>query len=302
MSEKEKIIKVENLKKFFGKNKAVDGVSFDVKPGEVFGFLGPNGAGKTTTIRCMMDFIRPTDGSIKIFGEDVSKKSTEIKRKIGYLPGGVQFYRNWTGYEHISYVESLRGKSKSVDSLVERLDFDPKKKFGSLSSGNKQKLGLILALMNNPRLLIMDEPTIGLDPLLQNKIYEIIEEFKQSGSTAFISSHNLPEVERICDRVGIIREGKLVELSDINNLSGKRLSIIKVIFSGKYRKDNFMTEEVESIENISNGLLITVNGDIRPVLKKIVDLKISDIEISKASLEEIFLKFYEKGGTDARDN
>jgi ABC-2 type transport system ATP-binding protein len=294
MTKHEKIIEVNNLKKYFGKTKAVDGLRFDVHSGEVFGFLGPNGAGKTTAIRCMLDFIKPTAGTVKIFGKDAHLESTEIKNEVGYLSGNVQLYRKWTGYEHIHYIESLRGKSNKVGELIKRLDFNPKKKFGTLSSGNKQKLGLILALMHEPKLLIMDEPTVGLDPLLQNEIYEIIDELKASGSTVLISSHNLPEVERICDRVGIIKNGKIVELSDIDKLSGKRMSNIKVIFADKYKKSEFEFNGVEKVEDLGNGLLITVQGDISSVLAKIIKKKIIDIEITKASLEDIFLKFYER--------
>lgn len=294
MSKNEKIIEVKNLKKHFKKTKAVDGVSFNVEKGEVFGFLGPNGAGKTTAIRCMMDFIKPTVGSVRIFGQDVAKNSTKIKKDIGFLSGNVQLYKGWTGLEHIKYVEGFRGKSSVVGTLIDRLNFDPKKKFSSLSSGNKQKLGLILALMHEPKLLIMDEPTVGLDPLLQNEIYEIIDGLKKKGSTVFVSSHNLPEVERICDRVGIIKGGKIIELSDIDKLSGKRMNVVRVIFADKYKESDFKFNGVENIKDLGNGLLITVRGDISSVLGKIAKQKVLDIEISKASLEDIFLKFYER--------
>lgn len=293
MKKNKKVIEVSNLRKFFRKTKAVDGASFSVREGEVFGFLGPNGAGKTTTIRCMMGFIKPNEGSIKIFNKEVSEFSTEIKKDVGYLSGNVELYKNWTGIEHIKYIESIRGKSEIANELISRLDFDPKKKFGNLSSGNKQKLGLIIALMHSPRLLIMDEPTVGQDPLLQNEIYEIIDELKEKGTTVFISSHNLFEVERICDRVGIIKEGKIVELSDINKLSGKKINIIKVSFSDKDKKE-FSFKGVESVEKSAEGFVITTSGDVSPILKELSGYKIKDIEITKASLEDIFLKFYEK--------
>ena len=227
------VIQIENLEKHFGLTKAVNGVSFEVKKGESFGFLGPNGAGKTTTIRCLMDFIRPSKGSITIFGLDAHKESVKLKQKIGYLPGNVKLYSKWTGYEHFSFVQDLRGKSKNLDELVQKLNYDPSIKFGNLSSGNKQKLGLILALMNEPELLVMDEPTVGLDPLLQNAIYQIINELKSNGTTVLISSHNLPEVEKICDRAGIIKQGKMVAIEDINDLGQKRLHKVEVRFTGQ---------------------------------------------------------------------
>ena len=189
-------IEIVDLKKRFGSVKAVDGVTFKAEQGEAFGFLGPNGAGKTTTIRCLMDFIRPTSGKISIFGKDAQKDSVELKKLIGYLPGNVKLYGNWNGWDHIRFIESIRGKSKNVDDLIQKLDFNPKVRFHSLSSGNKQKLGLILTLMNEPKLLVMDEPTVGLDPLLQNTIYGLLNDLKKKGTTIFVSSHNLPEVEK----------------------------------------------------------------------------------------------------------
>lgn len=292
----EKIIEVKNLKKHFGKVKAVDGITFDVKKGEVFGFLGPNGAGKTTAIRCVMDFIKPTVGSVTILGKDAHKESVYLKSKIGYLSGNVRLYRNWTGNEHIKFIESIRGKSKIKDELIEKLNYDPKKKFKELSSGNKQKLGLILTLMNEPEILVMDEPTVGLDPLLQNRIYEFIDELKEKGTTIFLSSHNLPEVERICDRVGIIREGKIVEIGKIDELAGKKLHYVRVRFEDKFKVEDFNFNGVEKIREIHEGLELTVGGGVEEVLAKLSKYKLKDIEVTKASLEEIFLKFYEKDG------
>lgn len=287
-------IVIKDLKKYFGKTKAVDGVSFSVKKGEVFGFLGPNGAGKTTTIRCLMDFIRKYDGEIKIFGQTVRDHSPELKEKIGYLSGNVRLYSNWTGKQHIEYVESQRGKSERAREIAADLNLDLNKKFRSLSSGNKQKLGLIVALMSEAELLIMDEPTVGLDPLLQNKIYEIIDDLKKKGTTVFVSSHNLPEVERICDRVGIIKDGKIVEIGDIGKLAGKRIHRIEVKFGDKFNKSDFDFDGVSKIEEIPEGLILTVEGgDLGPIIKKIAVHKIVDMEISHASLEEIFLKFYQ---------
>jgi ABC-2 type transport system ATP-binding protein len=289
-----KVIEIQNLTKYFGLTKAVNGVSFSVTRGESFGFLGPNGAGKTTTIRCLMDFIRPNSGKITIFGLDSCKDSVELKQKIGYLPGNVKLYSKWTGCEHIKFVQALRGRSKDVDELIKKLDFDPNVKFGSLSTGNKQKLGLILALMNKPELLVMDEPTVGLDPLLQNTIYQIINDLKVNGTTVLISSHNLPEVEKICDRAGIIKLGKMVAVEDINDLGQKRLHKIEVRFSGKYKKDDFELDGIEDIQDIKDGLIFTVGANIDKVIKTIAKHKISDLEVSHATLEDVFMKFYEK--------
>ncbi len=294
------VIEITDLKKYFsslsirGKDliKAVDGISLEVEKGEVFGFLGPNGAGKTTTIRCIMDFIRPTTGNIKIFGDDAHQESVSLKKRIGYLPGNVQLHDKWTGQEHIDFVESLMGKAKYAKDMIKRFSFDPSRKFKHLSSGNKQKLGLILALMNDPELVVMDEPTIGLDPLLQNEIYEIFDELQNKGHTIFVSSHNLPEVERICDRVGIIKEGKLVGIEKVGELGEKRLRRIVARFVDKFEKEDFRFDGVERIEDLSDGLILTVQGDINPVVKKLAGYKLLDLEISHATLEDVFLEFY----------
>ncbi len=288
------VIEVKNLKKNFGKVKAVDDISFDVKKGEIFGFLGPNGAGKTTAIRCIMDFIKAASGTIKILDKDSHKDSVWLKKKIGYLSGDVQLYDKWTGKEHIDLVEGIKGKSLNVDKLISSLNFDPIRKFKNLSSGNKQKLGLILALMHQPEVLVMDEPTLGLDPLLQNKIYEILESYKESGTTIFFSSHNLPEVERVCDRVGIIRNGKLVGIETIKELGKKRLRKIIVRFYDKVSPKDFDFNGVEDIKEISDGLILTVRGEVGAVVKKLGEYKIHDIEISHASLEDAFLEFYKE--------
>lgn len=211
------VIKVNNLKKYFGKVRAVDGVSFEVKAGEIMGFLGPNGAGKTTTISCMMDFLRPDAGSITILDQDAQQNSTQLKREIGFLPSDVDLYENWTGQEHIKFIEAARGLSSFDEELIDRLSFDPSKKASKLSSGNRQKLGLILALMHKPKVLIMDEPTNGLDPILQQTIYKTLESFADSGAAIFMSSHNLHEVERLCDRVAIIKRGKLMAVEEVNH-------------------------------------------------------------------------------------
>lgn len=288
------VIEIKDLKKYFGKVHAVDGVSFEVKQGEAFGFLGPNGAGKTTTIRTMMDFIRPTEGTVTIFGKDSHHDSVWLKSKIGYLPGNVRLNGNWTGHEHVRFVEGIRGKNHNALEIASKLDLDLNKKFKTLSSGNKQKLGIVLALMHSPELLIMDEPTVGLDPLLQNEIYELLAELKKKGTTIFISSHNLPEVERICDRVGIIKQGKMVEVETLKELSGKRLHRVEVRFAEKVKPSEFDFDGVENIEEMPDGLIFSVGGDINPVLGKLAKYNVIDLAISHADLEEVFLKFYKR--------
>jgi len=216
------------------------------------------------------------------------------KREIGYLPGNVKLYDNWTGRDHIEFFENVRGKSKNVSNLIDRFNYNPTVKFKHLSSGNKQKLGLILALMHEPKLLIMDEPTVGLDPLLQNDIYKILLEMRDHGTTIFISSHNLPEVEKLCDRIAIIKDGKLVSIEDIKSLSQKKFHKIEVRFGDKFKKSEFKINGVDKIEEITDGLLITIKGDLNPILQILARHKIVNLEITHASLEDIFLKFYER--------
>jgi len=290
----QKVIKIENLKKYFGKVKAVDGISFDVKQGEIFGFLGPNGAGKTTTIRCMMNFLYPTSGYITVLSKDAVRDSVFLKSKIGYLPGNVSLNNNWTGKSHIEYVESISGKSENARELAKKFDLDLLRKFKNLSSGNKQKLGLVLALMSDPEVIIMDEPTVGLDPLLQSLIYEVLEDLRKKGTTILISSHNLSEVERLCDRVGIIKDGRMVAVEPVGKLEGKKLHRVEARFSDKYQKKEFEVKGVESVEEISGGFIFTVGGDLNSLINIIAKHRVTDIEITHASLEEIFLKFYAK--------
>lgn len=286
-------IRVRNLKKYYGRTKAVDEISFEVKKGEIFGFLGPNGAGKTTTIRCMMDFLRPDEGSISILGKDAQNDSTELKRDIGFLSGDVRLCNNWLGQDHLNLVKDLRGSATFDQDLINQFDFNPAKKFKNLSSGNRQKLGLILALMHRPKVLILDEPTLGLDPLLQHTIYEIFKAEAEKGNTIFMSSHNLAEVDRICGRVCIIKEGKIVAIESILGLKKKKIYTVSVFFEeGVYKKDELISEGIEVIKELEDGLILTVRGDIDPLLSKLAKFKLKDLEITHASLEEVFMEYY----------
>ena len=286
------VINVQNLKKSFGKTKAVDGISFDVKEGEIVGFLGPNGAGKTTAIRCMMDFLRPNEGSIEIFGFDAQKDSEKLKNDIGHLSSESTLYNSWTGQEHIDFLEKIRGVSQLDEELIKNLKFDSRKKVSTLSTGNRRKLSLILALMHEPKLLILDEPTVGLDPLLQNYIYEILKSQAAKGNTVFMSSHNLTEVEKVCDRVIVLKTGKIVTTETIKALRSKKIYTIYAYFEGEVPK-NQLTAESQLIKEFTGGVALKVRGDIKPLLVKLSGYKnLKDLEISHASLEEVFMEFY----------
>lgn len=289
------VISIDGLRKHFGRLHAVDGVDMSVTAGEIFGFLGPNGAGKSTTIRCMMGFLRPTSGTVTIFGYDMAHDANRAKQRIGYLPGNVKLYDAWTGWEHIRFFEGARGKSRVVQGLIDRLGYDPAKPFRHLSSGNKQKLGLILALMHEPDLLVMDEPTVGLDPILQNEIYEILLEMRAKGATIFISSHNLREVERLCDRVALIREGKLVTVATIADLAQKKMHNIEIqtndkLDVGALRK----IKNVERAQLVPGGVTITVNGDLNAVVQQLGNFHLEDLSVEHASLEDVFMQYYQK--------
>ena len=286
-------IEVKNLKKYFKKTKAVDDISFNVERGEIFGFLGPNGAGKTTTIRCMMDFIRPTGGSITMLGQDAQKKAVELKKKIGYLSGYVQLYPKWTGREHINFVKKFNGQNDISEELIKRLGFNPEMKAKKLSSGNRQKLGIIMAFMNKPELLIMDEPTNALDPLLQNEVYELLQEATRDGATIFMSSHNLAEVDKVCSRVGIIRQGKIVAMESIASLKSKRLYTITARFEEKIPSDQLKLDGLSIKKEITGGYLMSYKGNINNLVAFMNDKKLNDIQVEHASLEDIFLEFYE---------
>ncbi|MBU2229376.1 ABC transporter ATP-binding protein, partial [Patescibacteria group bacterium] len=242
---------------------------------------------------CMMDFIRPTEGTVNILGLDAQKDSVELKKKIGYLSGNLRLYNKWTGREHIDFVSKLNGKDDIAKEIIEKFHFNPDQKVKSLSSGNKQKLGIIMAFMTNPEILIMDEPTNALDPLLQNTMYELIEESAKNGTTVFMSSHNLSEVDRVCHKVGIIKDGKMVATESIRNLKEKRLYTVTAYFSDIFDKNEFVMEGVGITKEIPGGLLLTAKGDINELVAKLSGHNLKDLQIEHASLEDIFLEFYE---------
>jgi len=287
------ILKIKNLKKHFGKVKAVDGISFEVEKGEIFGFLGPNGAGKTTTIRVMMDFIRPTSGKIEILGKDAQDDSVFLKSKIGYLSDTSRFYDHWSVKAHLDFQESLRGRSKNLDELLKKFGLNAKLRFASLSSGNKRKLAIILALMNEPEILILDEPTSSLDPLLQNAFHSYLNDFAKTGGTVFMSSHNLSEVEKICDRVGIIKDGKMVAVERISEMKLMKMYDVRFHAEGIDTK-KLIDKNTELISNVEGLVILKVKGDINPLVAKLASIKVKDLEIMHAGLEDIFMEFYEK--------
>lgn len=239
-----------------------------------------------------MDFLRPTSGGIKILNLDSRQNSVELKEKIGYLSDTSRFYDHWTAGKHIAFQEGLRGKSKNLNELVETFGLNQKLKFSNLSSGNKRKLAIILALMNDPEVLILDEPTSSLDPILQNAFHAYLEKLAKSGKTVFLSSHNLSEVEKICDRVGIIRDGKMVAVEKIADMK------LTKMYDVNFRSDNvdlkdFTSENIKVASHVEGLITLKVKGDINLVVEKLSKIKVKDLEIMHVSLEDIFMEFYQ---------
>ncbi len=245
----------ERLTKSYGRRRSRGVVDLDleVRTGEVFGFLGPNGAGKTTTIRVLLDLIRPTAGRALVLGRDSRRETLAIQARSGYLPGELSLYPNLTGRETLRYLASLRGGVDwdYVAALTERLDCDLERKVADLSTGNRRKIGLIQAFMHRPELLILDEPTSGLDPLVQHEFYHLLDEVRDAGQTVFLSSHVLPEVQRVCDRVAFVREGRLVAVEDVAELMGRAVREIEVVFAEPVAPSAF--ENVPGVTRVRRG-------------------------------------------------
>lgn len=291
------VIKTKNLSKYYGKIKGIDDLTLEVGEGEIFGFLGPNGAGKTTTIRLLTGFLKPTHGSATIFGLDSQKDSVQIRKEIGMVPGDINLYDKMIGSELIDFICKIRIDDQPTlkDQLIKRLDFDPTRRIKGYSKGNKQKLAIILALMHEPKLLILDEPTSGLDPLMQQEIYGVLKEFKRKGRTIFLSSHFLPEVDKVCDRVGIVKDGNLVSIETIEGLRNKTVRHLDVYFAEEINPQEFQVlSEVISVNKLNDYWRISVQGEIDNLVKKISQYKIKDLIFNQASLENFFMDFYKK--------
>jgi ABC-2 type transport system ATP-binding protein len=293
------VIHTENLTKFYGKNRGVIDLNLEVLQGEVFGFLGPNGAGKTTTIRTLLDFIRPTRGSATIFGLDTRRDSLRIRKRTSYMLAELALYENMTGAEFLRHFAHLRGGVdwRFVQELAERLKSDISQPIHSLSRGNRQKIGLIQAFMHQPELLILDEPTSGLDPLIQREFYNMITETQDDGRTVLLSSHIMPEIERVCDRVGIIREGRLITVEHVAKLKERALRRLEIRFAAPVSDEVFAGLPGVSEVHIENNVFhCTVMGSLDPLIKAVARLPVVDLISHQPSLEEVFMTYY--GGGD----
>jgi ABC-2 type transport system ATP-binding protein len=291
-------IETQGLTVYYGKHRGIVDVDLTVEKGEVFGFLGPNGAGKTTTQRVLLDVIRPTRGRASIFGLDCQEQGVEQRKRIGYLPGELALYTNMKAskfFEMYEYLRSNNGKSGYWRELAQRLDLDTSRKIGKLSRGNKQKVGVVAAFMNRADLLILDEPTGGLDPLVQQTVLEMVREARADGRTVFFSSHILSEAQAVCDRVGIIREGRLVATRPIEDMLEQRMSRISLIFSEIPPVGTFDLEGVSELERTDQSIMLEVKANLPRVLTIAGQFDVTDIETHKVGLEEIFMTYYSKG-------
>ena len=296
------VIVTDKLTKMYGPHRGIDAVDLEVREGEVFGFLGPNGAGKTTTIRILLDLLRPTSGRALVFGLDANKETGAIHRRIGYLAGEFGLYDKLTGGETLRYFANLRGgiDPAFVSSLVDRLDLDTSRRYREYSKGNKQKVGLIVALQHRPELLILDEPTSGLDPLVQQTFFELVREARSEGRTIFLSSHIISEVERTCDRVAIIREGRLVRVDQVSALRNLSQHDVTLVFAGPAPEAAFRAlEGVSSLLAEGQTIHMRVTGPIGPVIREAARHELVDFESREPSLEEMFLAEYGRGFSPA---
>jgi ABC-2 type transport system ATP-binding protein len=291
------VIEINNLTKYYGKERGIIDVSFNVEEREIFGFIGPNGSGKSTTIRTILALIYPTSGSAKIFGKDCIKFGPEIKREIGYLPSEVFYYDKMKVIDLLKYSASFYQKdcSKRIRELAEIMDLDLHKKIDDLSFGNKKKVGIVQGLLHEPKLIILDEPTSGLDPLMQQKFFELLQEENKKGATILFSSHILGEVQRLCNRVAIIKEGKIIHLEKISALQDNNYKKIKIQTTANLDLNYFNIVGASNLEVKQNIITFLFRGNINLVMKKISEIEIANVWIEEPDLEEIFLHYYEKG-------
>lgn len=290
------IIEINNLTKNYGNHRGISNISFNVEEGEIFGFIGPNGAGKSTTIRTLLALIHPTSGSATIFGKDCVKYAPEIAKEIGYLPSEVFYYNGMKVIDLLKYSASFYKKdcSKRIKELSEILSLDLNRKIDDLSFGNKKKVGIVQGLLHEPKLIILDEPTSGLDPLMQQKFFKLLEEENKKGATILFSSHILSEVQRLCNRVAIIKEGKIIKVEKISTLKENNYKKIKIHFNAPIDNNLFAINGVSNLISKDNIISFLYKGDINLITQKLGQINISNIWIEEPDLEEIFIHYYEK--------
>ncbi|WP_066047266.1 ABC transporter ATP-binding protein [Robertmurraya korlensis] len=290
------VIESNQLTKVYGKARGISNVTFSVREGEIFGFIGPNGAGKSTTIRTLLALIYPTSGSATIFGKDCIKHAPEIKKEIGYLPSEVFYYDNMKVIDLLKYSASFYKKdcTKRMKELADALNLDLSKKIDDLSLGNKKKVGIVQGLLHEPKLIILDEPTSGLDPLMQQKFFELLKEENKKGATILFSSHILSEVQKLCDRVAIIKEGEIVKVETMSALTENSYKKFRLETINEVSPDFFKLEGVTDITRKEKTLSFIYKGNINTIITKIAEIPLKNLWVEEPTLEEIFMHYYEK--------
>ncbi|WP_144478803.1 ABC transporter ATP-binding protein [Cytobacillus oceanisediminis] len=290
------VIEIKNLTKMYGKSRGIENVSFNVEEGEIFGFIGPNGAGKSTTIRTLLSLIYPTSGSATIFGKDIITAAPEIKKDIGYLPSEVFYYDNMKVMDLLKYSASFYKKDCTgrIKELAEIMELDLTKKIDDLSLGNKKKVGIVQGLLHEPKLIILDEPTSGLDPLMQQKFFDLLEKENKKGATILFSSHILSEVQRLCDRVAIIKDGRIVTVEKISTLKENTYKKFKIESNAAINKELFNIEGVNQLQQDGPIISFLFRGNVNSIMKKIAEIEIANLWVEEPDLEEIFMHYYEK--------
>lgn len=290
------IIEIRDLTKFYGKARGIEHVNLKIEEGEIFGFIGPNGAGKSTTIRILLNLIFPSAGSASIMGMDVIKETKEIKRYIGYIPSDANAYSSMDVQEFLTYCigfYNVDNGTKRITDLTELFELDIKRKISELSMGNRKKVSIVQSLLHSPRLLILDEPTTGLDPLMQSNFFELLHEENRKGMTIFFSSHILNEVQMLCKRVAIIKEGKIIKVEDIETLRKKQLKKIQIEFADQAMAEKFTISGIESIiTKTGKNLVFLFSGDINELIMLLYGSRVVNLTIEEPSLEEIFMHYY----------
>jgi beta-exotoxin I transport system ATP-binding protein len=293
------VIDTDGLTKRYGEVRGIRDVTLTVEPGEVYGFLGPNGAGKTTTIRTLLDLLHPTGGSARLFGLDSHRSSREIRARLGNLPGDFSCDPRYTGRAFLEFCADARGVdgARSASVLAQRFEADLDRRIGDLSKGNRQKIGLIQALFHDPELVLLDEPTSGFDPLMQEEFLTVVDEYRERGGTVFLSSHDLAEVERICDRVAIIREGRIAAVENVAEMRGRAYHRVSIDFDRPVPVEEF--ERIAGVSDLrTDGVHIEfrIAGALDPVVKAAARRTVLDMELTEPTLEEIFLTYYGQNG------
>ena len=295
------VLQTSALTKYYGRRRGLDGLDLDVRSGEVYGFLGPNGAGKTTTIRLLLDLIHPTSGSASVLGEDPRNGGAALRARLGYLPGDFVVDGGQSARELLRHLGYLRGgvPADSIEALADRFDLDVATRIGSMSKGNRQKVGLVQAFMHRPELLILDEPTIGLDPIMQQRFVELVRETRADGQTIFMSSHVLPEVQQCADRVGIVRDGRLVAEEAVEGLRSRAIRRVEIHFDDPISPEPFAgLPGVLDLETDGTTLRCRLAGRADALVKMVARYGIESLVIEEPDLEELFFTYYGKGVSD----